>query len=192
LLALGPLTNVAQALLAEPGLAVRLGSLTVMGGAVGVPGNVALTPGGPSNVAAEWNIYCDPRAAAIVLRSGVPVSLVALDATNHAPITLAFYERLAADRTTAAAEFAYQALSQTQDFMASGGYYFWDPLAAAILVDGSLAAFQEYRLEVVEEEGPDSGRTLASPSGHPVRVAVSADRERFEALFLDTLNGRLG
>lgn len=104
---------------------------------------------------------------------------------------MAFYERLAADRTTPAAEFAYQVLSRTRDYIASGVFYFWDPLAAAIAVDENLATFQECRLVVVEKEGPESGRTLASPSGHPIRVAVSADRERLEALFLDTLNGRL-
>ena len=42
-----------------------------------------------------------------------------------------------------------------------------------------------------EDEGPQSGRTLASGTGHPVRVATGADAAGFEGLFLDTLNGRL-
>ena len=76
LIALGPLTNVATAILATPGLTERLGRIVAMGGAIRREGNV--TP------AAEFNIYADPEAAAIVLRSGVPVTLVPLDATRSA------------------------------------------------------------------------------------------------------------
>lgn len=58
-----------------------------MGGVVDVPGNVGASHGGIDNMAADWNIYVDPRAAAIVLQSGVPITLVPLDATNHVPVT---------------------------------------------------------------------------------------------------------
>jgi inosine-uridine nucleoside N-ribohydrolase len=81
-------------------------------------------------------------------------------------------------------------LSQTQyyDFVQTGTYYFWDPLAAAILTDDSLAAFETRTVTVIEEEGNQSGQTQASESGAPVRMAVDVDAERFEQLFLDTLN----
>jgi hypothetical protein len=46
-------------------------------------------------------------------------------------------------------------------------------------------------LIVVEEEGAQSGRTQESERGVIIRVAMTADRERFEALFLDSVNGRL-
>ena len=48
-----------------------------------------------------------------------------------------------------------------------------------------------YKAVVVEEEGPQSGRTMVHEDGHLTRVAVTADRDRFERLFLDALNGRL-
>ena len=44
---------------------------------------------------------------------------------------------------------------------------------------------------MVEEEGTESGQTLESERGFVIRVAMTADRERFEALFLDAVNGRL-
>ena len=72
-----------------------------------------------------------------------------------------------------------------------GSYYFWDPLAAAIATEEGLGTFQEISLIVVEEEGAESGRTLESERGIIMRVAMKADRERFEALFLDAVNGRL-
>ncbi|HSB66823.1 MAG TPA: nucleoside hydrolase, partial [Anaerolineales bacterium] len=162
----------------------------IMGGAVDVPGNVGFSHAGIDNSVAEWNIYVDPRAAAIVLQSGVPVTLVPLDATDHVPVTPNFLELLKDDRKTPEAMFVFEVLSKTQyyDFVQSGGYYFWDPSAAAILTDNSLAAFETRNLTVIEEESNQSGRTLASESGAPVRVAMDIEAERFEQLFLDTLN----
>jgi purine nucleosidase len=68
LVTLGPLTNVAMAVEQKPEIAARVGRCVVMGGNPCCEGNV--TP------AAEYNIWCDPEAALIVLRSGMPVELV--------------------------------------------------------------------------------------------------------------------
>lgn len=190
LIVLGPLTNVGEALEAEPALVMNLEMITVMGGAVEVAGNVG-SSSSIDNEVAEWNIYVDPRAAAEVFGSGAPITLVPLDATNYAPLTLEFYRRLERDRTTSVAEFAYRVLAAQEENVRSGWYYFWDPLAAAIATEEGLGAFREIPLVVVEEEGAESGRTLASERGGIIRVAMTADRERFEALFLDAVNGRL-
>ncbi|MDQ6418784.1 nucleoside hydrolase [Paenibacillus sp. LHD-117] len=76
---LGRLTNLAQAVLKDPGLCRRIKHAYVMGGAVGVPGNV--TP------ASEANIWGDPEAADIVLASGIPVTMVGLDVTLKTLLT---------------------------------------------------------------------------------------------------------
>jgi purine nucleosidase len=68
LVTLGPLTNVALALAKRPNIAAQVGRCVVMGGAPCCEGNV--TP------AAEYNIWCDPEAARVVLRSGLPVELI--------------------------------------------------------------------------------------------------------------------
>jgi inosine-uridine nucleoside N-ribohydrolase len=162
----------------------------IMGGAVDVPGSVGFSNAGIDNMVADWNFYVDPRAAAIVLQSGVPVTLVPLDATNHVPVTTDFIERLQDRRETPEATFIFDVLTRTQynDFVQHGSYYFWDPLAAAILTDNSLAAFENRTITVIEEEGNQSGQTQASEGGAPVRLAVDVDAERFEQLLLDTLN----
>lgn len=190
LLALGPLTNLAEALAASPEMMENIEMVYIMGGAVDVPGNVGASNAGIDNQAAEWNIYVDPHAAAVVFQSGVPVTLIPLDATNYVPVTGDFVKRLKADRTSPEAQFVYEVLSQTQyaDFVKMGSYYFWDPLAAVILTDPSLAAFEDRKITVIETEGNQSGRTQADESGSPIRVAVDDDPERFEQLFLDTLN----
>jgi inosine-uridine nucleoside N-ribohydrolase len=74
LVAIGPLTNVALALEADPTLPDRLGGLTIMGGAA-VGGNVTAT--------AEFNIWADPEAAALVFRTGGPFTMVGLDVTHQ-------------------------------------------------------------------------------------------------------------
>jgi inosine-uridine nucleoside N-ribohydrolase len=190
LITLGPLTNVGEMLEAEPTLVMNLAMITVMDGAIEIAGNV----GSSSNIENEvagWNFYVDPRAGAVVFSSGAPITLVPLDATNYAPVTIEFITRLEKDRTTSVAEFVYRVLAAQQEYVRLGTYYFWDPLAAAIATEEELATFQEIPLIVVEEEGPESGRTLKSESGFIIRVAMKADRERFEAVFLDAVNGRL-
>ena len=77
-LTLGPLTNLALALEADPSIASEIDHVVVMGGAFSVPGNVHLDAH-PSASIAEWNVYVDPVAAERVLDSAVPVTFVPLD-----------------------------------------------------------------------------------------------------------------
>ena len=76
---LGPLTNVAMALIREPRIAPRIREIVLMGGGFFEGGNV--TP------AAEFNIYVDPHAADIVFRSGIPLVMMPLDVTHKALTT---------------------------------------------------------------------------------------------------------
>lgn len=82
LCALGPLTNIATALVMAPDIGRSIADLVIMGG--GSHGNIT--------VAAEFNIYCDPPAAAVVFDSGLPITLVPLDVTEQA---IAAAERVA-------------------------------------------------------------------------------------------------
>jgi inosine-uridine nucleoside N-ribohydrolase len=190
LLTLGPLTNLAEALQASPELAQRLEAAYIMGGAIGVPGNVGVSGAGIDNPHAEWNFYVDPYAVEVVLASGAPITLVPLDATNHVPATVSFYDRLKASQQTDEARFAFDTLDVQKDFVASGDYYFWDPLTAAILADESLTTFETRALQVVTAEGPESGRLVAGNAGASVRYATAADPARFEAQLLDALNAQ--
>jgi purine nucleosidase len=72
---LGPLTNIAMALVKEPRIAERIAEIVMMGGAYFEVGNI--TP------AAEFNIYVDPEAADVVLRCGAPITMLPLDVTHQ-------------------------------------------------------------------------------------------------------------
>lgn len=192
IIALGPLTNLAEAFLVDPSLVKEVKQVYIMGGAFDVPGNVADSPEmSINNETAEWNIYVDPYSAALVVASGAPVTFVPLDASNYVLLDETFYNRLGDDRITPEAEFVYQALTQSIGFVRSGNYYFWDPLTAAIAVDESLGTLDTQPVIVIEEEGPESGATRVDETGNPVRIIRSAKGERFKQHFLDVLNGRV-
>ena len=96
--ALGPLTNVAMALVKAPDIVSGVRELVLMGGASRALGNV--TP------AAEFNIHADPHAAEIVFDSGMPVTMIPLDATHQVRSTKERVERIAAIGTPVAAAVA--------------------------------------------------------------------------------------
>ncbi|HSR44156.1 MAG TPA: nucleoside hydrolase [Acidimicrobiia bacterium] len=177
----GPLTNVAAALRRDPGIAKRITMLYVMGGAIDVSGNTPINPD------AEYNIWVDPTAAAEVFASGVPITLVALDATNQVPLEARHVRAL---QQHAAAPAAAAALTMLQPD-AIEGLYFWDQLAAAILVDESLAEFETMTLTVTTDGDPSVvGVTRRAAQGSEVRVAVAVDATRFEHEFLSSLAGK--
>ena len=188
IITLGPLTNLGEALQASPEIAATIESIYIMGGALDVPGNVGLSGVGIDNAVAEWNIYIDPMAANIVLRSGIPATLVPLDATAYVPVTPAFYQHLGEIRESSEANFIYDILTANLDLMESGGFQFWDTLTAAIVTDESLATFETRTILVVETEGSESGYTRPVENGVSVRVATSADRQRFEILLMAVVN----
>ena len=79
LCALGPLTNLALAMIREPAIAPRIQEIVLMGGGYFEQGNT--TP------SAEFNIYVDPHAAEIVFGAGAPITMVPLDVTHKALTT---------------------------------------------------------------------------------------------------------
>lgn len=186
LLTLGPLTNPAEAFRAHPDLPGRVRSVVVMGGALDVGGNVYAE--GVESPTAEWNLYVDPVAADEVLASGVPITLVALDATNRVPITPQFVEQFQRESETQAGEIVGRLL-ESNPLVGSGEAYFWDPLAAAVLVQPDLVATEKTQIQIVTEQGADSGRTVRDSAGYRVEIAVDADAEKVEDLLADTLHG---
>jgi len=183
-LALGPLTNVGAALEANPDLVDKIEMMYVMGGAVDVPGS----PVSEENTTAEWNIYCDPHAARLVFESGAPITLIPLDATNEAPVSKDFVERLASAQQTPEAQFVHGLLTFITDAPESVDYYFWDPLAAAVMADPSLVTLQTRDVTVIDTPGAENGRTKPVGNGSEIQVATAPDIETFEQRLIDTWN----
>lgn len=188
IVAVGPLTNIAEAFQKAPEISAYIEEIYVMGGAVNVEGNVGNSGVGIQNTYAEWNIYIDPIAANMVFNSGIPIILVPLDATRDVPVTRNFHRALDNNRNTPMANLVFDMLTANLNFVDSGGFQFWDTLTAAIFTDESIATFEEFHLNVVEEDGTESGYTKPDPNGPAIKVATNADREMFERLLLTVLN----
>ncbi|MFI0467876.1 nucleoside hydrolase [Saccharopolyspora sp. 5N102] len=162
LLAVGPLTNLATAVLLEPELPGLVKHVTIMGGAIRHPGNA--TP------AAEANISNDPEAARTVLTAGWPITLVPLDATMGERITEGHQRRLRETGTPVTA-FAAQMLDQYFDFYEGNVFgersaACHDPLAAAIAVgDVSPVLAPVVAVDVETSQGPGRGATVADVRG---------------------------
>jgi pyrimidine-specific ribonucleoside hydrolase len=157
-LTLGPLTNLADALKTEPALAKRLGPVTMMGGAVHVPGNLLCCGAPEGNTVAEWNIYVDPHAASVVIDSGLHPAFVSLDGTNQVPVTAAFVNRIMAPTDSPALGLVAE-LFRANPFMTAGTFYLWDPLAAEVAAGYPIGSLTPVAISVEEQEGPESGFT---------------------------------
>lgn len=186
IVATGPISDVAEAIAAHPDLKDNIGMVYFMAGAVDVPGN--LWPN-VVNFDGEWNAYIDPVAMQQIFTSGLRVTLVPLDATNCAPVTQLFYDQLGGQLNTPESYFIYAVLTELSWPIRSGNLYFWDPLCAAIVVDPTLATFEDIRLGVVTQEGRTCGHTyrVFFRGGSVVRVAIAADGARFRSFFLETI-----
>ena len=147
ILALGPLTNLAIALEGAHPKAVE--EIVIMGGAFRVPGN--LGDGGAfktTNTTAEWNFFVDPECAARVFRSGVPIRVVPLDATSRVKLDIAFLTRYQHDARGPLAALVTKVLTGERDMIAQGIFYAWDPLAAAALIDPTVATWTPAHVSV--------------------------------------------
>jgi purine nucleosidase len=166
LLAVGPLTNLAIALLLDPALPERFRQVVIMGGALDHPGNI--TPH------AEANIWHDPEAAELVLAAPWPVTLVPLDATHPTAVNGAWLDRLAASGA-ASAQLASAILDfyvgAYQPILGDRGAVIHDALAAMLAVDPSLGEYVERPVHVELRGERVRGATLwdrravSSPAG---------------------------
>jgi purine nucleosidase len=191
ILELAPMTNLAAAFQAAPRAARTVRQIVIMGGALGVPGN--LGDGGvyqTDNTASEWNLFVDPAAAKIVFASGAPIRLVPLDATQRVPIDMALLEQFQSRAATPLARFVAQVLATNRDFIRQGFYFAWDPLAAAAMANPAIATFRPESIEI-SEKPEELGRTLPVKKGRAnAQVAVDADSLRFREVFMTALGVR--
>ena len=178
LCALGPLTNIAVALVMAPEIVSSIAEIVLMGGAARLPGNI--TP------AAEFNIYVDPQAAALVFDSGVPITMVPLEVTAELrgpPECLADIGRLATRCGVAAARLIGPRVAMH------------DPCVIAYLIAPELFQGRDANVAVETQSSLTIGMTVVDwrgRTGRPVnaRVLETVDKDGFFRLLADRI-GRL-
>lgn len=156
ILATGPLTNIAELVTTYPECRQKIERIVIMGGAVLVPGNINEVTPKANNAVSEWNFYADPLAVQQVFASKVPITLVALDATNQVAMTHKFFNALN-HQNKPLQYFSRQLLEDKIKLVGKDvfyrDFYLWDPLAAMVLVNPSIAKTEAMELIVDTDNG---------------------------------------
>ncbi len=187
LIATGPLTNLALALQNDAAALSGYERIVIMGGAFDVPGNT-----GP---VAEFNFYVDPEAAAIVMASGLDITLVPLDVTTTTVLPSSMLSLYAGDHVfrrpgRVLGRVIHRALDYYIAFQVweSGlpGGYMHDPLAVAAVIRPEIVETKDVSVQVLTD-GINRGRSIARPaeSGCAIHVVRSADEVRFLEMLED-------
>lgn len=184
---LGPLTNIATAIVKEPRILPNIREIVLMGGAAMTPGNT--TP------SAEFNIYVDPHAAHVVFESGRPLVMLPLDVTHKALTTP---ERLAAigaigspvGKAVHGMLAFYDRFDMDRYGMPGGPLH--DPCVIAYLLKPDLFAGRHINVKIEIRSELTMGRTVAdwwSITGEAPNALVvnEIDADGFYALLIESL-----
>ena len=184
---LGPLTNIATAFEKAPDIASRVQEIVLMGGAYFEVGNI--TP------AAEFNIYVDPEAAEIIIKSGCKITIMPLDVTHKALVTKPRNDAFRALDTPVGI-----AVAEMTDFFerfdkekyGSAGAPLHDPCVTAYLLKPELFNGRHVNVEVETTSTLTRGMTVAdwwSVTGRPPNAMFMGDLDAdgFFTLLTDRL-----
>jgi purine nucleosidase len=174
---LGPLTNLALAITREPRLVAQVGRCVVMGGAPCCEGNV--TP------AAEYNIWVDPEAAQIVMRSGLPVEMVGWQTCRGEAVLneaeIARVLEFKNERVRFAIECNSRAREAYKEQTGEDGISLPDPVAMSVALDPTIGTqWSEHYVDVETRSELTRGMTVVD------RLNVAAD-ERNRMAWADVL-----
>ena len=180
LVTLGPLTNVALAIRAEPKFASWVRRCVMMGGTGVLPGNI--TP------LAEFNFWVDPEAAQIVFESGMPLEMVGWDVSvADAVISDALAAEIRALGSLGA--FCVDIQKVLREFCRNetklDGFDLPDPIAMAVAIEPDIVTSEAHRrVEIMLGEGHVRGQSMVDHLGGTkrepnCRVVYRVDRERF-------------
>lgn len=184
---LGPLTNIALALIKAPDIAAHIREIVLMGG--------GCFEGGNTTPAAEFNIYVDPHAAKVVFQSGVPLVVIPLDLTHKALTTRPRVERFYALKNRAG-KFTAEMLDFFERFdmekYGSKGAPLHDPNVIAYVLKPELYAGREVNIEIETESALTLGMTVVDWWGvtgrHPnARFLRDVDDDGFFALLFERI-----
>lgn len=182
ILALGPLTNIAIALLARPDLIPNIARVTWMGGGI---------TRGNHTASAEFNAFADPEALAVLLARHVPLVMVDLDACRQVEVTEEDVQNTKASPLLKDLLGGYLdiALSRGRPAMA-----LYDPVAAAASVSPSAFEFARAQINVELEGQYTRGRTIVdqrAPDAANTWIISRLDAPRVKAMCLSALEEAL-
>lgn len=188
----GPMSNLAMALVKEPGLAGQLAGVVAISGMFGL-NEYAFRNATGDTPQSEWNVYVDPEAAKIVYESGVPLVALGLDVATHFDVNFSDADIKAfAESPRPEARF----LSQAIRFAAERGFEAYttiiDCMAVGYVIDPTLVRTMRGRVGVETQSPLTLGMTVLDRRHHYVweqlpmiEIGVEADYGRFLRMLRD-------
>jgi inosine-uridine nucleoside N-ribohydrolase len=185
LLPIGPLTNIALALLKDPSIVPLVKEVIIMGGSIS---------GGNVDAAAEANIYNDPEAAQIVFQAGWPLTMVGLDVGDKTLYGRAQLDELSKTHGPLN-DFAVQVLTfllgLEVKYGSGGGTPMYDPLAIGEAIDPSILTKTAMHVDVETRGDYTRGETVANRRGGTERNVLHGDHYEIEGLDSVTANAKV-
>ncbi len=171
ILAVGRLTNLANALALDPGIAAKVKDVVLMGGTLHVPGNVS--PVG------EANISGDPHAADLVFRASWPVTMIGLDVTTKLIMSDQILETIR-EENSQYGNFIYDISRFYRNFHINvdgveGGFYVHDPSAVMYLINPAIFRMKKGSVRVVTT-GIAIGQTIIATYPHHLKMEPWKDQ----------------
>ncbi|MFK7947006.1 MAG: nucleoside hydrolase [Saprospiraceae bacterium] len=189
LITIGPLTNIATAIIKNPDIVSKVKSCVIMGGVGRGEGNI--TP------VSEYNIWADPEAAHIVFHSGLPIKMVGWDVTLQAAYfdlndaaELKAIDTLLADFTIA---IQFTVIQFTEQTLGKSGFHLPDPIAMAIAIDETISTkSKKIFVDIARNDDATRGQTIVDINNvynktPNVEVVFEASRDRFVELLKNSL-----
>lgn len=189
LIAIGPLTNIAMALRMEPSLVNRIPEIVYMGGGHLISND---------SIAAEYNILVDPEAARIVIKSGIPIRMLPLDATHKVLISEKDCINLQNIDTSASILTSKLIKDRIKNYDANetigrpGSAPVHDALAVAAVIDPSIIDTRYIYVDIETIGELTYGRTVCdfanrSKYSPNIHFAINADENKFKEMLFSIL-----
>jgi purine nucleosidase len=189
LVTLGPLTNIAVALRRAPEIARQIKSCTVMGGVSDYVGNI--TP------VSEFNIWVDPEAAEITLRSGLAIEMVGWDISRKYAVIddadAASLRAIGTERARVAVDCQKVLRAFNERVSGLKGFDLPDPIAMAVALRPAIGTRRRMdHASVIGGDGPTRGMVMfdespIGPKGAKIGVVEEASRQAFMAMLREAL-----
>jgi len=187
ILAIGPLTNIAQAIRANPKFSGNVKQLVIMGGAI------ALLPDGAGNITpnAEFNFWVDPEAAHVVLRSGIPIELSPLNVSRKSTLTKDWYDKMV-EVETPLTNLLKDTLGPRFEETPDRSWFMYDQIALGSIIDPTLVETESLYVDVNIDHGISYGVSVGGRKIWPgaegaqqMNVQYDLDWPRFIEMFVE-------
>lgn len=182
ILALGPLTNIARALLANPTLESKIDQIVLMGGAISCGGN--------TNNYAEFNINRDPDAASIVFGTRIPKVMIPLDLCYQVPLYLSDFKRITKQPyKNIILKIMRPYIKALQKYENQQGAIIYDALATYYLINPQAFTLTPMNISIEANRIDLLGQTVVNKYQKPnVLVATKIDIPTFTTDFISIIN----